>query len=191
MQWDSYPAAEYQGQRYGLKSQSFPEFADLPRLHGGMFEIALGGHAAPHEELNARGWHTTNPLEVTRDPWRYQEYIRQSKAEFSVAKHGYVAGRCGWFSERSACYLATGRPVITQDTGFSVHLPTGRGLWAFSDVPSALAALDALNSGYDEHCRAAREVAEACFDSAQVLSSLVDRAMNAPLQDGVTSRVAE
>jgi hypothetical protein len=183
MQWDSYPAAEYQRQRYGLKSRSFAEFGDLPHMHAAAFEIALGGHAAPREELKTQGWRITNPLEITPDPWTYQQYIRESKAEFSVAKHGYVVSRCGWFSERSACYLASGRPVITQETGFSDQLPTGRGLWAFSDVPSALAALDALNSGYDGHCQAARDIAEACFASAHVLSSLVDRAMNGVLLD--------
>jgi hypothetical protein len=191
MQWDSYPAAEYQGQRYGLKSQSFADFANLPRMRSEVFEIALGGHAAPREELKGHGWQVTDPLLVSRDPWTYQEYLRQSKAEFSVAKQGYVVSRCGWFSERSACYLASGRPVITQETGFSDHLPTGHGLWAFSDPPSALAALDALNSGYHKHCRAARDISEACFDSSQVLSSLVNRAMNARLQDGRSSGEAE
>jgi hypothetical protein len=187
MQWDSYPAAEYGGQRYGLKSQSFAEVAELPRLHDEVFEVALGGHAAPREDLKALGWRITDPLEVTRDPWAYQEFLQQSKAEFSVAKQGYVVSRCGWFSERSACYLASGRPVITQETGFSDNLPTGHGLWSFSDMPSALAALGALNSGYDKHCRAARDIAEACFDSSRVLSSLVNRAMNAPLQNGRSS----
>ena len=88
--------------------------------------LALGSATAPRERLRDHGWHLVDPLAVTRDPWTYQRYIEKSKAEFSVAKHGYVVSRCGWFSERSACYLAAGRPVVVQDTGFSDRLPTGR-----------------------------------------------------------------
>jgi hypothetical protein len=178
MQWDSYSPVEYGGMKFGMKSNSFKQFVALPRRVSETFEIALGGHEAPREELRAQGWWITDSLEVTRDPWTYQRYIAESKAEFSVAKHGYAASYCGWFSERSACYLATGRPVVMQETGFSRHLPVGRGLLTFSDIESAAAAVEEVSARYDAHCRAAREICEAYFDSRVVLTSLLERCMN-------------
>lgn len=178
MQWDSYPPVEYGGVKYGMKSEAFKGFLDLPCLVNEPLEIALGGHEAPREMLRGHGWRLADPLAVTRDLWSYQRYIAESKAEFSVAKHGYVSSRCGWFSERSACYLAAGRPVVVQDTGFSNHLPTGRGLLTFCDMPSAAAAVEEVAAHYNEHCRAAREICGAYFDSRAVLSSLLERSMN-------------
>jgi hypothetical protein len=178
MQWDSYPPVEYGGVLFGMKSQSFEYFKNLPGHVRETLEIALGGQSAPRDELKAQGWQIADPLQVTRDPWSYQDYISASKAEFSVAKHGYVSSRCGWFSERSACYLATGRPVVVQETGFSKQLPIGHGLLAFGDLESAAAAVEEVSAHYNEHCRAAREVCEAHFDSRKVLPSLIDRCMN-------------
>jgi hypothetical protein len=120
-----------------------------------------------------------DPLEVTRDPWTYQQYLRGSKAEFSVAKHGYVAARSGWFSERTAAYLASGRPALVQDTGFSAWLPTGAGLLAFSSPDEAAAGVEEIGRRYAFHCRAAREVAEQCFDSGVVLGELLDGILSA------------
>lgn len=114
-----------------------------------------------------------DPLEVTRDPWTYQRYLRDSKAEFSVAKHGYVAARSGWFSERTAAYLASGRPALVQDTGFSAWLPTGTGLLTFSSPDEAAAGVEEIDRRYAFHCRAAREVAEGFFDSGAVLERLL------------------
>jgi hypothetical protein len=184
MQWDSYPAREYGGRRFGMKSESFEPYADLPRRAAGAFELALGGPSAPSESLRSRGWSVVDPRGPTRDPWTYQQYIRGSKAEFSVAKQGYVASRSGWFSERSAVYLASGRPVITQETGFSGHLPTGDGLLAFGDPDGAAAAVDEVNRRYDHHCRAAREVAAAYFDSDLTLTRLIDAASGGPTRPG-------
>ena len=133
---------------------------------------------APRERLCENGWHLVDPLAVTRDPWTYQSYIENSKAEFSVAKQGYVVSRCGWFSERSACYLAAGKPVVVQDTGFSDRLPTGTGLLCFTDIDSAAAAVADVSERYDTHCRAARDVCAAHFDSGKVLQSLIERSMN-------------
>jgi len=127
MQWDSYPAREFGGRRYGMKSESFGPYLNLPARCGSAFELAVGSPSAPRELLRDAGWILRDPLEVTRDPWTYQEYLRGSKAEFGVAKHGYVIGRTGWFSERSACYLATGRPVLVQDTGFTDWLRAAAG----------------------------------------------------------------
>lgn len=97
-----------------------------------------------------------------------------------MAKHGYVVSNCGWFSERSANYLASGRPVITQETGFSKFIPTGEGLFAFSTLDEAVAAIEAVESNYERHCRAAREIAVEYFDSRKVLTRLLNEVMGAP-----------
>ncbi len=176
MQWDSYQSRDYAGQTYGMKSRSFGPYAGLPARVASTLEIALGSPTAPRAELTARGWSIRDPLEVTLDPWTYQAYIRASKAEFSVAKHGYVLSWSGWFSERSACYLASGRPVVVQDSGFSSWLPSGAGVVAFDTPDGAVAAIEAVDADYDGHCRAARDVAEAYFESGAVLSELLERA---------------
>ena len=126
-----------------------------------------GARVAPRDFLRAKGWRLLDPLEVTRDPWSYQEFIRGSKAEFSVAKHGYVASRSGWFSERSAAYLASGRPVLTQQTGFSDWLQTGAGLLAFETMEEALAGIEEIDAGYEHHCRAARAISRSVLRRAQ------------------------
>lgn len=177
MQWDSYRAREHGGRRYGMKSDSFAAFVDLPAHAGPVFEIALGSESAPRELLRAKGWRLLDPLEVTRDPWAYQDFIRASKAEWGVAKHGYAASRSGWFSERSAAYLAAGRPVLTQQTGFSDWLETGAGLLAFETLNDVLAGMEEIDRDYERHCRAARELAEEFFDARKVLTSLVERAL--------------
>jgi hypothetical protein len=178
MQWDSYPSVEYDGNRYGMKSESFLDYLDLAEKAGMIFEIALGSVSAPGDLLCGKGWKLRNPLEVTRDPWTYQKYIRESKAEFSVAKHGYVITKSGWFSERSASYLASGRPVVIQQTGFSNWMETGAGVIPFSTFEEAMAGIEEVNSRYEFHCRAAREIAEEFFDARKVLTRLIERAMN-------------
>jgi hypothetical protein len=157
-----------------MKSESFAPFVDLPRRTGARFELALGTPDAPRPLLAEHGWALVNPLEVARDAAAYQEYIRGSKGEFSVAKDGYVVSRCGWFSERSACYLASGRPVVTQETGFSALLPTGQGLLAFSTPGEAAACIAEVERDYELHCRAARTLAEDEFDSDVVLTRLLE-----------------
>jgi hypothetical protein len=174
MQWDSYPAEEYEGRRYGMKSDSFGPYLDLPNRSTSAFEVALGGPTAPPELLRENGWIVRDPLELTRDPWTFQGYIQGSKAEFSVAKHGYVVGHSGWFSERSAVYLASGRPVLVQETGFSDWLETGSGVISFATREEAFCGLEEINHRYDFHCRAAREIAEEYFDSRKVLARLLD-----------------
>lgn len=177
MQWDSYPAREYGGRRYGMKSESFGPYLDLPRECGGVFELAVGSASAPRERLRERGWLLRDPLEVTRDPWAYQEYIRGSKAEFGVAKHGYVSGRTGWFSERSAAYLASGRPAIVQDTGFTHWLSTAGGVLPFGTPEEAIAGVEEIRGRYNFHAREARSVAAEHFDAAKVLSRLLGEAL--------------
>jgi hypothetical protein len=138
-------------------------------------EIAINAPAAVRERLADGGWRLASPLKVAQDPWAYQRYLRCSRAEFSVAKHGYVSTRSGWFSERSAAYLASGRPVVIQDTGFSDFLPSGIGLLPYRTVDEAVAAIRNLNGNYDAHCAAARAVAEEFFDARQVLTDLLHR----------------
>ncbi len=179
MQWDSYPALQFQGVRYGLKCDSFGPYLDLPRLTGNIFELAIA--RLPGEArllLQAKGWGLCDPGEPSRDPWTYQHFLQQSKAEFSLAKGGYVVSRSGWFSERSACYLASGRPVVVQETGFSEWLPTGAGVLPFDQPAEAAAAIDEVNSRYEFHRRAARAVAEEFFDARKVLPLMLERALN-------------
>lgn len=178
MQWDSYPAIEFAGQRFGMKSDSFESVLQLPGVVDTTLEIALGGHTAPRQQLTEMGWRLVDPLAITHDPWTYQRYIQHSRAEFAVAKHGYVASRCGWLSERTACYLASGRPAVVQDTGFSDHLPCGSGLLPFHDLKSAKQAIERVQSDYWAHCQAARDLAATYFDSSKVLVSLIERALS-------------
>jgi hypothetical protein len=177
MLWDSYRSVEYQGVRYGMKSDSFRPLLELPGLAGPIFELAVGGATAPRNLLASKGWKVRDPLEVASDPWTYRRYIQQSKAEFTVAKHGYVISRSGWFSERSAAYLASGRPVVTQETGFSEWLKEGAGVFPFITLEEATAAIEEVNRRYDHHCRRAREIAVDYFDARKVLPELIERAM--------------
>ena len=156
-----------------MKSASFQPFMLLPGSTEQALELALGSDAAPRERLLEAGWSLRNPLEVTRDPSSYQQYIQQSKAEFSVAKHGYVVSHSGWFSERSACYMASGRPVLVQETGFSEWLESGAGVVAFSTPEEAIAGIEMINSDYRYHCQRAREVVCAYFNADDLLSDLI------------------
>ena len=134
MDWHSYHPVEHKGVRYGMKSDSFGPYMYLPRRVGAVFGMTVG-RIPPDtaERLRAERWGLVQPRESSIDLTAYQSYLRKSKAEFSVAKHGYVVSRSGWFSERSAAYMASGRPVLLQDTGFSDWLPTGLGILAFNN----------------------------------------------------------
>jgi hypothetical protein len=178
MQWSSYSAREYQGLRFGMKSDSFLPYTNLPEQVGAEFELAVHGvPEAPPAPLQGKGWALRDPRQLTQDPWSYQRYIKDSKAEFSVAKHGYVCSHSGWFSERSAGYLASGRPVVTQETGFSDWLISPGGVVAFCTPEEAAAAIEEVNNRYEFHCQMARAVAEEYFDSCQVLTGLLERSL--------------
>ena len=172
MQWDAYDPVEFGGLTYGMKSASFDDFEMLPSQVETSLEIAVGG-GVPKSRLRELGWNIVDPLEVTKTPESYQNYIRDSLGEFTIAKHGYVQSRTGWFSERSMQYLASGRPVITQETGFSDWLPSGEGLLSFTDPASAVAAIEDVLAHYEQHCKAARELAEEYFDARKVLRRLL------------------
>jgi hypothetical protein len=179
MQWDSYPAAVYRDHCFGMKSRSFAPYLDLPaRTHAGL-ELALGGASAPRALLARHGWALRDPLQVTRSAWRYRRYLQRSKAEFGIAKHGYVAARSGWFSERSANYLASGRPVLVQETGFSEWLDSGIGVIPFGTPEAAIAGIDEIEGRYRLHCEAARAIADAYFGAPKVLTSLIERSLSA------------
>jgi len=175
MLWESYEAREFNGRRYGLKGDSFGPYIDLPSRVGRIFELALGSPTAPGPLLEEYGWSLVDPREPTVDPWTYQQYIRESKAEFGIAKHAYVVARTGWFSERSTGYLASGRPVIVQDTGFTAWLDAGAGVLPFTTPDEAVAAIDDLDARYERHCGAAREIAAAFFDSSAVLADVIEK----------------
>jgi hypothetical protein len=175
MQWDSYKSREYNGQVFGMKSASFDDYYTLPQTVSDSFELAIGSATAPKEKLEEAGWDVADPLAVTLSSTTYQQYIQQSKGEWSIAKHGYVMSRSGWFSERSACYLASGRPVVVQDTGFSDVLPTGKGLLSFSAPKESIACIEKVNNNYAEHGKHARAIAEEYFDAGKVLNFLINR----------------
>lgn len=174
MQWDSYPERCHAGRVYGMKSRSFETYLGLPaKVPGERFALAVGSPTAPRETLASNGWGPVDPIAVTRDPWRFQEFIQRSKGEFAVAKHGYVSTRSGWFSERTANYLASGRPAVVQDSGFTDWMSPSAGLVPFSTPEEAAEALRAVDADYDSHCAAAREVAATYFDHRDVLRALL------------------
>ena len=176
MQWDSYPDRQWNGIHYGMKSRSINTFLHLPsKLPDERLEIALGGASAPSEELLEAGWNIVDSLSVSKDTERYKEYIGSSRGEWSVAKHGYVIAKSGWFSERSACYLAAGKPVILQDTGFSEILPCGKGLFTFNEAKEIIDIIEEINGNYPHHCMAASQVAKTYFDFTHVLNGLLEK----------------
>src|SRR6185436_5738492 len=140
----------------GNKDQEFVKFIELPTRVPQRFELAING---PQSLLRQYGWDTVDAMVVSRTPAQYREFIQASKAEFGVAKHTYVANRSGWFSDRTECYLASGRPALVQDTGWTAHLPNGEGLLAFATPDDALAGIDRINSNYAAHAARARDIA--------------------------------
>jgi hypothetical protein len=167
---------EWEGEIYfWSKHLEFLKFVDVPGRSGGAFELALAGADADAIRLLTRhGWKVRDALELSRDIMPYRDYIRGSRGEFTVAKDQNVRLRSGWFSDRSACYLAAGRPVITQDTGFGGVLPTGEGLFAFKTMDEILSALEAVTSDYPRQARTARAIAETYFRAETVLAKLLD-----------------
>jgi hypothetical protein len=169
---------EFRGQTYfWSKHHEFLKFLALPRRIGRPIELAMGlANVRPEERslLESNGWRLADSHAFTTDPWPYRDYVRASRGEFTVAKDQNVRLRSGWFSERSACYLAAGRPVITQDTGFGAVLPTGEGLFAFNTLEEAVGAFEAVESDYDRHSRAARAIAEEYFRAETVLAKVLE-----------------
>jgi hypothetical protein len=167
---------EHNGEVYGLKDVEFLKFLSLPKMTDQPLEIAMAG-PPPVDDLEVAGWRCRSGPEISSTLERYRRYIQASRGEWSIAKNAYVKTRSGWFSDRSASYLASGRPVVLQATGFEHWLPTGNGVIEFSTLEEAKSALESINGNYQRHCRAARELAESFFDSGIVLRHLLDTAM--------------
>jgi len=167
----------YRGETYyWTKDREFAKVLDLPRRSPGRFELAASVDETTCACLIDHGWQQIDSVAVSRDVDRYRDYIQSSRGEFTVARDQYVRPRTGWFSDRSACYLAAGRPVITQETGFSKFLPTGEGLFAFETIEDVLAAVEEIERDAKLHRRAAREVAAQCFAAEIVLANLMQQA---------------
>jgi hypothetical protein len=181
MNWTSYKPVVYNGQTYAQKDIEFLRFVELPgRVAPAVLEIAVNEGKTRHPPrtlLAHKGWRVVDPEVVCPDLESYRRYIQSSKAEWSVAKNGYVVGQPGWFSCRSACYLASGRPVVVQDTGFGVVLPVGEGLLTFTSLEQAVAAIRDVEANYASHAKAARAIAEAYFDSDKILARLIAQAL--------------
>ncbi len=176
--WRSYGSIEHEGIHYGQRSHSLRTLIDLPRQVDARFQLALGIHPAERRDIEAleeNGWELLDPAQVAGTPDRYAAFIRVSLAELGVAKSGYVASRSGWLSDRSACYLASGRPVVAQDTGFDDFLPTGEGLLSFATTDEAAAAVEEVQRSWSRHSRAARDFAEEYLDARTVLARLLGK----------------
>jgi hypothetical protein len=168
----------FQGQTYyWSKHVNFLKFRDLPRRTAQPLELAVEtGDDAVRAELEALGWHLTEASERSATVEGYRDYVYASRGEFTVAKDIYVRPRSGWFSDRTVCYLAAGKPVVTQETGFSKFIPIGRGLFAFSRMNEAVAAFETINRDYARHAHAAREIAAEYFAADKVLRKLLQDA---------------
>ena len=175
--WKQDGAIEFQGDTYyWSKDREFLKFIDLPKQIGRPVELAMGPSSMTPELcrlLTSHGWLLANAQPLTTSPWPYRDYVRGSAGEFTVAKDQNVRLKSGWFSERSACYLAAGRPVITQDTGFGRILPTGEGLFAFNTMDEILTAFDAVQSDYERQSRTATAIAQEYFRAETVLARLL------------------
>jgi hypothetical protein len=164
------------GVSYRGKSAEFERCIDLP-LHSALpLELALSGKV-PADRLRAHGWQVRDAYEVSHDPWVYRDYLAQSCGEWSVAKNAYVASRSGWFSCRTACYLALGVPAVVQDTGFSKMIPSGDGVLAFETPEEASGAIESLLCAPEHHAKAAQTIAMEYFDARLVLARLVEKAV--------------
>jgi hypothetical protein len=178
-----YGAVQYGGKTYGLKVHEFRKFLELPELVRQPFEIALDINPAEEKDLHLlrrHGWRLVDPKVAAPDPVAFRRYVQGSGAEFSVAQGVYVETKSGWFSDRTVRYLASGKPALVQDTGFSRNYPVGEGLMPFRTLEQAVAGAERISSAYERHCRAARAVAEECFDSDKVLGRFVEEVGVAP-----------
>jgi hypothetical protein len=168
----------HEGREYGLRVHEMRRFRELPKMVDASFEIALdidSEDAADAAALRAGSWRVTDPLATLAGFDSYQRFVQRSQAEIAIAKGLYVGTRGGWFSDRSASYLASGKPVVAQETGFSKSLPTGLGLLSFDDLEGAADAVEEVRANPREHSEAARQIAEEHLDSGKVLPRLLER----------------
>ena len=176
MNWASYKPKVWEGRTYGQKNLEFNRFRDLPSKTNAPLRLAMGlgvNGQRPAQELRQLGWDLVEPQEVVPDHRAYRSFLTNSRGEWSVAKHGYVEGRTGWFSCRTACYLAAGRPAVVQETGWSRHLPSNGGVIPFTTLEEAVEGLAEVERNYSKHSKAARETALEFFDAKKVCQDLV------------------
>jgi hypothetical protein len=173
MSWQAHAPIEFNGTVYGQKDVEFVKFMDLPRRTTTPLEISVAGQDLPIKQLTELGWRVQDAHAVTMSYDAFWEYIRASRGEFSVCKNVFVATHSGWFGDRVAAYLASGRPVVMQDTGFSAHLPCGRGLFAVCTVEEATAAIDEIQGDYERHSNGAREIAVEYLNTPKVLGQFL------------------
>jgi hypothetical protein len=172
MNWQSHPPLEYKGRCYGQKDLEFAKFMDLPAKVTSTLEVAVSG-SVPRAALEQAGWRTRHAHDVTNSYDTFVSYIQASRGEFSVCKNVFVATNSGWFSDRSAVYLASGRPVVLEDTGFSAHLPCGTGLFAVRTVDEAAAAIAEVQGNFQHHSQRAIEIAHEYLAASRVLPSFL------------------
>lgn len=174
--WRGYSPVEWGGLWYKQKADEFLRLIELAERVPCALEVCLAIHPDEPDlpRLRAHGWRLVDPAVHAADTDSYRDYVRRSRGEIGIAKHGYVAGRTGWVSDRTACYLAAGRPAVVQDTGIAPHLPAGKGLLVFDDLDGAVAALAEVERNYSFHARAAEDLAARHFDSDRVLAGLLD-----------------
>lgn len=173
-----YGTVTFDGTTYGQKAHEFRRFIELPKHSAHHFSLGLDIHIGDSKDLAAleqNGWEIDYARTVVETPWAFQDYIQSSAAEFSVAQGIYVDTNCGWFSDRSVRYLASGKPVLLQETGFSDHIPTGQGIVPFKTFAQAVSGAESIMSNYEVHSRAARKLAETIFDSDIVLGELLEQ----------------
>jgi hypothetical protein len=175
MNWTGFKDVTYDGRTYGKKDREVRRFLNLPSLTQHEIVLALGG-APPREQLRKNGWTMINPLSVTGSIEDYREFIANSFADLGIAKHAYVASRSGWISDRCLCYLASGRPVVHQDTGFTDWLPSGDGLLSFTTAAEAAECLSIIDRDHARHAAAARTLAEERFEARSVIGQMLDAA---------------
>jgi hypothetical protein len=172
MKWRGFRDVEYRGRFYGQKDREFPTFIELPSLTDQPIRLAhLGADA---DELGAHGWEVVPGEVPSSTPWTFREFVQDSRAEFGIAKHGYVKLQDGWFSDRSVCYLASGRPLLLEDTGLERYLPIGEGIVLFRTVQEAVRGIEEINADYERHRGWARQMAEDYFATEKVLPRLLE-----------------
>jgi hypothetical protein len=181
MNWKSGKNLEYNNTSWGQKDVEFPKILPIPlKFKDKNFEIVINQTGVtnttfPKQEIEKKAWHILKPDQVAGNWSDYRNFISQSFAELSIAKETYVKAKTGWFSCRSACYLAAGVPVICQDTTWSKYIENGCGLYSFEDQSSAESALEKLISNYKKNSEAALEIAHIFFDHTKVLNAMLNK----------------
>ncbi len=174
--WQAYPPVVWDDVTYGAKDASMQTLLDLPTRTPWRLSVALGGgtlRAQGAELLRTHGWELTDPMAANATSEAFHRFLASSAGEIGIAKHGYVAARSGWFSERTCCYLASGRPAVVADTGWRDWLPEGEGLFTYADADDAARALEEIRSDPGRHARSARKLAEEHFEAADVCSAML------------------